>query len=133
MRPESTFLKFGKNTEEKYKFLKESVFEDASNSQIFMIAMAWGFKNGMREEQFPQSQNGPRTELTAENFALMKVLQAGSDGTPDRLTEDSERYMLVMSYAEAGVKLLFDRFRDMSKDEAHNEVMTLLDELLQDQ
>ena len=131
MRPESTFLKFGRNTEDKYKFLKEVVFADASNSQVFMIAMAWGFRNETKVEDFPQSQNGPRTELTEENFALMKVLQAASDGNPDSLTNDNERYTLAMNFAEAGVKLLYDRFRDLGEDEAQNEVMILLDELIQ--
>lgn len=130
---ESTFLKFGAETATKYQWLREEVFAGASNPQVFFLAMAFGIKHKFKAPaDFAKANTGPRTDISAEDFALMKIMQVSTSGDPTALSEDSERYDLAMRYAEAGVTKLLETLEGLSTREARIEVLSIMQGLLDD-
>lgn len=127
MASESTFLRFGAETADKYQHLRSTVFEGASNSQVFMLAMAYGYKSGITDPPaFQKSNNGPRTELSEADFARMRLLQLAVTGDPNALADSEARYELAMRFAEAGITLLSDRLSNLSVKQARQEVLSMI-------
>lgn len=130
---ESTFLKFGAETASKYQWLREEVFAGASNPQVFFLAMAFGMKHNFKAPaDFGRANTGPRTDISAEDFALMKIMQVASSKDPSTLSDDTERYDLAMRYAEAGVTKLLENLEGLSTREARTEILSIMQELLAD-
>lgn len=127
MASESAFLRFGTATQSYYQHFKESVFGGASNSQVFFLAVAFGYDAGIKaESDFARSNNGPRTELSELDFALMKVLQLAEFKSSVDFDNAQLRYELAMRYAEAGIKLMWDKFGTLSPSEARQEILIFL-------
>ena len=127
MPSENTFLRFGAETNEKYQHLRTTVFDGASNSQVFMLAMAYAFHAGIKDPPaFQKSNNGPRTELSETDFFQLKLLQLAVSGDAMSLSDTDARYELAMRYAEAGITLLSDRLEGLSAREARKEVLAIM-------
>jgi hypothetical protein len=131
MASEKAFLRFGANSQEKYQFFREKIFSGASNSQVFFLAMAFGYKYAMKAPaDFPKSNNGPRTEISEEDFALMKVLQFSQGENAGDLSDADARYDLAMRFAESGINLLWERFGHMTPREAREELLIMMHDLM---
>lgn len=127
MASESAFLRFGVETAEKYQHLRSTVFEGASNSQVFMLAMAYAFDSGITDPPaFQKSNTGPRTELGESDFAKMRLLQLAVTGDPNSLADAEARYELCMRFAEAGITLLSERLSSLTTKQARKEVLGMI-------
>jgi hypothetical protein len=127
MASESAFLRFGTATQSYYQHFRENVFGGASNSQVFFLAVAFGFDAGIKaESDFPRSNNGPRTELSESDFALMKVLQLAEFKSSADFDNSQQRYDLAMRYAEAGIRLMWEKLGNLTPAEARQEILIFM-------
>ena len=129
MAAETAFLRFGSSTLDHYQHFRENVFAGASNSQVFFAAMAFGYHAGIKEmPDFAKSNNGPRTELSESDFVMMKVLQLAVTNDAASLENAQERYDLAMRFAEAGIKLMWERWGHLNPLAAREEILAFLRE-----
>ena len=134
MSSEKAFLRFGEQSLQKFQHLRETVFAGASNSQIFFAAMAYGFGAGiMAKSTFPKSNNGPRTEISEQDFMLMKMLQLTQAKDSLSLDDSEARYDMAMRFAETGINLLWDRLGTLTVTQAREEVLAILVEASEEQ
>lgn len=130
MAAETAFLRFGTETLDYYQYFRESVFGGASNSQVFFAAMAFGYHSGVKAPaDFQRSNNGPRTELSELDFVMMKVLQFAESRDALSLEDNDKRYELAMRYAEAGIRLMWERWGSLSPSAAREEILVFLREI----
>lgn len=101
-----TFLQFGKDSVDTYKQLGENL-GGLSNKELFLIAMAWGFRNGIRAEKVVKSGTGVRLEyLTDSDQAIIAAVQLSTSGNADALLDIDARYDMAEEFAEGGIRLL---------------------------
>lgn len=114
MARRETWLKFGKESESFYAEINKKAFGNPGldSVNLFMMAMSYGFAKGRRTEEFQRAQNGPRTALKGEHFALMTALQIATDGDSTDIMDLERRDRLAEEYAEGGIRLLFEKMSD---------------------
>lgn len=101
-----TFLQFGKDSVDTYKLLGEQL-GGLSNKEVFLIAMAWGFRNGIQADRVVKSGTGVRLEyLGAADQAVIAAVQLATTNDPDSLLDIESRYDLAEEFAEGGIRLL---------------------------
>lgn len=106
-----TLLEFSKPSLANYDRLREvmrgSDKATPTNLELFMFAMAFGFKSGNRVEEIVKSGTGPRVEyLSQDNEALMAAVQLATTNDTDTLMDLDKRYTIAEQYAEGGIRLL---------------------------
>lgn len=106
VRKKRTRLAFGDKHLESYRKLGDALGR-ISNTDQFMIALAWGFKHGTRVEQFKRSDTGPRVEyLQPEHLAIIAAIQLAEEGSPEALCAPEDGFDIAEQYAEGGILLL---------------------------
>ena len=106
-----TLLEFSKPSLSNYDRLREvmrgSDKATPTNLELFMFAMAFGFKSGNRVEEIVKSGTGPRVEyLSQDNEALMAAVQLATTIDTETLMDLDKRYTIAEQYAEGGIRLL---------------------------
>ena len=112
MEKVATFLRFGRSSEQYYAELQKALFGSLDNTQVLILAMSYGFKMGRRSEEFVRGNNGARTALKPEHFALMTAIQISTDGESVDVMDVARRDMLAEEYAEGGIQLLHAKLAD---------------------
>jgi len=101
-----TLLAFGEKNLDAYRKMGETLGRITNRDQ-FLLAMSWGYRHGMRVEEFKRSNTGPRLEyLKPEDNALMAAIQLAVAGDAEALKDIEQRHMLAEQYAEGGILLL---------------------------
>ncbi|NTU70972.1 MAG: hypothetical protein HGB10_04010 [Coriobacteriia bacterium] len=101
-----TILQFSKDSVDTYKQLGESL-GGLTNLEVFLIAMAWGFRNGIRAEKVVKSNTGPRLEYFKDSdMAIVAAVQLATTDDPDSLLDLDARYDMAEQFAEGGIRLL---------------------------
>ncbi|NLO26848.1 MAG: hypothetical protein GX113_01500 [Actinobacteria bacterium] len=106
-----TQLDFGEKSLEYYQHLKRELGglpgRDLTNRELFLIAMAWGYHNEMRVEEFKHSATGVRLEyLKDEDYAIMAAIQYATTEDTETLLDMEQRLTIAEQYAEGGILLL---------------------------
>jgi len=131
-----TFLDFDENSVEAFselkKALKPNTGSEPSNREVFLLAMAYGFKHGVKAQEIKRSGTGPRIQyFKPEDQALMAAIQLAEDKSTINLPDMDKRYELAELYAQGGILLLRDEIAGGSKygNELAVEIIALLPEV----
>lgn len=101
----------GKEDREYYNLLKEEeLFKKADWKDIFMIAFAIGFRNGLRRELSKQHSGGlfRRSYLMEEDKACIAAV-AVCEESPDLLLDGEKIIRIAEEYAHAGIGILYSK------------------------
>jgi len=131
-----TFLDFDEGSVEAFselkKALKPNTGPEPSNREVFLLAMAYGFKHGAKAQEIKRSGTGPRVQyFKPEDQALMAAIQLSEDKSTLNLPDMEKRYELAELYAQGGILLLREEFEGGSKfgNELAVEIIELLPEV----
>lgn len=110
------YLDFSKEAQPYFDSLKEALRgsekPNATNAEIFILCMAYGFANGNRVELKSKSGTGPRIEFfSREQDLLMASVQLATTGNAANLGDTEERYLIAEEFAEGGAILLAQELR----------------------
>ncbi len=113
MAKSETWLKFGKESEEKYAAVNDRGFGGKlSNIQLFMLAASFGFSSGRRVSEFSRSSTGPRTTIRDEHLAYLSCIHVSVTKDPSALLDSAERDRVAEEFAEGGIRLLHEKLLD---------------------
>ena len=106
-----TFLEFDKKSLPTYELLKETMRgadkASPSNLEVFLFAMAFGFRAGNRVKDIKKSGTGVRVEyFRPEHEVLMAAVQLATTGESQDLGDLDARYSIAEEFAEGGIRLL---------------------------
>ena len=128
-----TILEFDESSVETFKALQKALKpisgQEPSNREVFLLAMAYGYKHGALGDQVKRSGTGPRVQyIHAEDQALMAAIQLGHDSSTENIADLDKRYQLAEQYAQGGILLLRESILDAVKygNELAAEVISLL-------
>lgn len=128
-----TVLEFDESSVDSFNALKKalrpSTGGEPSNRDVFLLAMAYGFKNNAIGSDIKRSGTGPRVQyIKPEDQALMAAIQVGHDRSTENLPDLEKRYELAELYAQGGILLLREAIADALKygNELAAEVVDLL-------
>lgn len=131
-----TFLDFDEGSVEVFselkKALKPNTGSEPSNREVFLLAMAYGFKHGAKAQEIKRSGTGPRVQyFKPEDQALMAAIQLAEDKSNINLPDMEKRYELAELYAQGGILLLREEIAGGSKfgNELAVEIIALLPEV----
>lgn len=131
-----TFLDFDESSVEAFselkKALKPNTGSEPSNREVFLLAMAYGFKHGAKAQEIKRSGTGPRVQyFKPEDQALMAAIQLAEDKSDINLPDMEKRYELAELYAQGGILLLREEIAGGSKfgNELAVEIIALLPEV----
>lgn len=99
---------------ELYKRSKsEDMFRDKDNKDLFILAMAYGYKNNVKRA-LEAREGYVRTEyLKAEDLALINGLAISTESV-ETLSTPERVFQLAEEYAHAGIRLLVDKIESGS-------------------
>ena len=110
VRSKKTFLDFDKNSKDTFDLLKKKCSVpgyEPTNVDVFMFALAYGFKNKNKVDVIVKSGTGVRVEyLKPEHELLMSAIQLAETENPEILLDQEARFLLAEKYAEGGARLL---------------------------
>lgn len=106
-----TILEFDQNSVQAFndlkKALKVTTGGEPSNRDVFLLAMAYGFKHGAIGTEIKRSGTGTRVQyIKPEDQALMAAVQLAHDKSTENLPDLEKRYELAELYAQGGILLL---------------------------
>lgn len=122
-----------KDDKELYEKIKEEeIFQDRENKDLFIIAMAYGFKHQVKRK-LDKKEGYLRTEyLKREDWGLINSV-AVNDGLIDNLNDREAVLKLAEEYAHGGIKLLCDYIDSIQHGsfdrQFEKELLDLFDEL----
>lgn len=92
-----------------YKFLQnEELFNGRENKDLFIIAIAFGYNNGLRKK-IERREGFVRTEyLKEEDWALIYSI-ALDIGPIEILEDDKMIFEVIEEYAKGGIELIVDK------------------------
>jgi hypothetical protein len=92
-----------------YKGIKgEDMFSGKDTKELFIIALAFGFKNKVRKS-FQNREGYVRTEyLTDKDKALLYAIALKEADSVDILSDKEEVFKIAEEYAHGGVRILHD-------------------------
>jgi len=124
---DSPLLAFGVESIPKYAYLNESVFGGSlTNKGLFLIALAYGFKNKLRITDYKKSTTGPRTELEDQDFALMSAIQLAHTSDPNSLKDIKGRNELAQQIAEGGIRSLYEWLMEQNRRDPRGDFIGLV-------
>jgi len=124
---DSPLLAFGVESIAKYDYLNESVFGGSlTNKGLFLIALAYGFKNKLLITDYKKSTTGPRTELEEQDFALMSAIQLAHTSDPNSLKDIKGRNELAQQFAEGGICALYEWLMDQNRRDPKGDFIGLV-------
>ena len=127
MAIDSPLLAFGVESIPKYAYLNESVFGGSlTNKGLFLIALAYGFKNKLRITDYKKSTTGPRTELEDQDFALMSAIQLAHTSDPNSLKDIKGRNELAQQIAEGGIRSLYEWLMEQNRRDPRGDFIGLV-------
>ena len=127
MAIDSPLLAFGVESIPKYAYLNESVFGGSlTNKGLFLIALAYGFKNKLRITDYKKSTTGPRTELEDQDFALMSAIQLAHTSDPNSLKDIKGRNELAQQFAEGGIRSLYEWLMEQNRRDPRGDFIGLV-------
>lgn len=103
-----------KDDRDLYDALKvDPFFHGQKNRNLFLLAMAVGFKNELREPLAKREISGYFLEkdMKAEDHALVDMVAAYETKSVVVLARQSDVFKIAEEYAHGGIRLLFDRVR----------------------
>lgn len=128
-----TILEFDLNSVDSFndlkKALKPSSGGDPSNRDVFLLAMAYGYKHGAAASEVKRSGTGTRVQyIKPEDQALMAAVQIGHDKSTENIANLERRYELAELYAQGGILLLKESITEAVKygNELAAEIVSLL-------
>jgi len=128
-----TILEFDLNSVDSFndlkKALKPSSGGDPSNRDVFLLAMAYGYKHGAIASEVKRSGTGTRVQyIKPEDQALMAAVQIGHDKSTENIANLEKRYELAELYAQGGILLLKESIMEAVKygNELAAEIVALL-------
>jgi len=106
-----TILEFDENSVDAFgdlkKALKVTSGSEPSNREVFLLAMAYGYKHNALGSEIKRSGTGTRVQyIKPEDQALMAAIQIGHDKSTENLPDLEHRYDLAERYAQGGILLL---------------------------
>lgn len=103
-----------KKDRELYEVLKsEEIFKDRENKDLFVISMAYGFKNRIKEG-IEKKEGFVRVEyLSGWDLALINAVAMYDTNSVEVISNKEEVFKIAEEYAHAGVKLLFDKINSV--------------------
>jgi len=128
-----TILEFDENSVHTFNDLKRALKphsgSEPSNREVFLLAMAYGYKHGAIGGEMKRSGTGARVQyIKPEDEALMAAIQIGHDKSMENLPDLEKRYELAELYAQGGILLLGEAIADAIRygNELAAEVIALL-------
>lgn len=100
-----------KSDRDLYNIIKrESIFLGKGDKELFIIAMAFGFKNKARISLPNRETSGyTRTSyLTLQDKALIYAVALKEKGSVEVLSDKEEVFKIAEEYAHGGIKILHD-------------------------
>lgn len=108
LKSKRTVVAVAESSLETFSELREKL-GGLTNLEAFLIAMAWGFRHGQREENFKRSNNGPRIEYINKDQTALALLAAVHYATVhdiDSFLDHEQRLDIAEQYAQGGLLLL---------------------------
>ena len=128
-----TILEFDENSVHTFNDLKRALKPQSggepSNREVFLLAMAYGYKHGAIGGEIRRSGTGARVQyIKPEDEALMAAIQIGHDKSVENLPDLERRYELAELFAQGGILLLGEAIADAIRygNELAAEVIALL-------
>lgn len=96
------------------KISGESMFKGKNRKEQFLIAMAIGFHNGVRQSLSNRESGGLflDKDLRREDEALINALALHEDNSAEVLADKGKVFTIAEEYAHAGIKLLVDEIEN---------------------
>jgi len=92
------------------KIAEEKLFKGKSNRELFLFAMAWGFKNEASQPLGSKDGYFFVKDLRPQDEALINAVALISSGKQlEILTNKEETFGIAERYSHAGIKLLVDK------------------------
>ena len=88
--------------------------ERMSNKDAFLLAMAVGFKNGVKEKIKRKFGYVRNEYLKSEDRTLLDAIAVNTIEKIDVLMDDDEVFKIAEEYAHAGIRLLADEIKASS-------------------
>ncbi len=108
-------LYVGKGDIELYnKLQQEWILRGKSRKEQFMLALAFGFKNGVSDEIDQPKEFFRREYLRTEDEALLYAVAIKAKGELDLLSDLEAVFKIAQEYAHAGIRLLADEIAGTS-------------------
>jgi hypothetical protein len=96
--------------------LKTKFFSGKSNKELFLFAMAIGFKNQVRRE-ISSKLEFVRTEyLKEKDYALLYSLAIFETGKTNIVNNEAEVYKIAEEYAHGGIQLLVEKVKGSNSE-----------------
>lgn len=100
-------LYVGRGDTELYDNLKrEWILQGKTRKEQFLLAMAYGFKNGLRRPLEHKEEFFLRKDLKTEDEALFYTLAIQSEGKLEVICDKERVFTIAQEYAHAGIRLL---------------------------
>ncbi len=108
-RPDRLYI--DKSDREKYSDIANisSLFEDKSNKEQFLLAMAFGVHNQTRAALKTKDGWFLEKDLKTENEALISAVAVAEASSVDILSDHAQVYEIAEQYAHAGIRILHDK------------------------
>jgi len=108
-------LYVGKGDKELYdRLADEWILRNKTRKEQFLLAMAFGFKSGVRRELDQRDEFFFRKDLRVEDEALLDAVAIQAEGTLDVLSDEERVLSIAQEYAHAGIRLLADEIEGAS-------------------
>ncbi|MEM3385754.1 MAG: hypothetical protein QW738_05375 [Nitrososphaeria archaeon] len=100
-----------------YKELEQNeFFKGKSNKDLFLFAMAVGFKNKVRRPIESKKEFVREEYLKEKDLVLLYALAIFETGKIDVINNKAEVYKIAEEYAHGGIQLLIDKVRAPNLD-----------------
>jgi hypothetical protein len=100
-------LYVGRGDKEIYDRLeREWILRGKTRKEQFLLAMAYGFKSGLRRPLDHREEFFLRKDLRIEDEALLYAVAIQAEGKLDVLCDKEKVFRIAQEYAHAGIRLL---------------------------
>lgn len=87
----------------------DEIFKKKNNKELFLFAMAYGFKNKMRVPFKRRDGFFLEKDLKPDDVSLLNAVALYETNSVDTLLDKGKIYQIAEEYAHAGIRLLVDR------------------------
>lgn len=119
-------LSIDKQHREKYEYIKDKLPEGTENIDVFVLAMAWGYKED-RSLALESKWGYVRFDSVDEkSMSLIRALAASKSGDLEILARPAELFSLAEEYANGGILILYDELKGADVDSIEVELTSAL-------
>lgn len=119
-------LSVDKQHRDKYEYIKDKLPEGTENIDVFVLAMAWGFKENRTQELESKFGYVRFDSVDPRSMNLIRALAISKSKDLNILAAPADLFSIAEEYANGGIIVLYDELKGSDTDSIEVELTSIL-------